>query len=247
MKAANARQETRASLLVAALFVLAGVGLLIGLGVWQLKRLTMKNDVVTRIEARIHAAPQPLPPAQDWAGLASGDHEYERFTFSGVFENDREALIYRSTGKVTGALAQPGYWVMTPLRLADGWRVLVNRGFIALDRKAPASRAAGQIAGPVVVTGLLRTPEPRSYFTPPDNPANGEWFTRDPIAIATALKLEQAAPFSIDEDARAAPPGAPAGGATVLDIPNNHLSYALTWFGLAATLIGVFAAFVLRR
>lgn len=237
--------DRRASLVIASLSALAAAAMLIGLGIWQLERLAWKNDIVARIEQRVKAAPKPLPPQAEWPRLVSGDPEYERFVVTGALETDKETLIYRPTGKVAGAPAQPGYWVMVPLRLADGSRVLVNRGFIALDRKDRALREQSlQVV--TTVTGLLRLTEPRGFFTPPDNPA-GQWFTRDIGAIAAALNLANVAPFSIDEDAGLAAPGLPAGGATLIDIPNNHLSYALTWFGLAAALGGVFVAFALSR
>jgi surfeit locus 1 family protein len=233
----------RRSRLLLTLFTLAGVILLSALGFWQLERKQWKEGVLARLTTRLAAPARPLPPPAEWRRLVAEDHEYERYAVRGVFERDREALIMRPSGKVAGAPSQPGYWVMAPLRLDDGSRVLVNRGFIPLDRR-DARRDTPD--GAVTVTGALRLPEPRGLFTPADDPAKGQWFTRDPAAIAAALQLENAAPFSIDEDAHGAPPGAPAGGATVVDIPNNHLSYALTWFGLAATLMGVFLAFRLR-
>ena len=247
MNLADAKAPPRPSLLLPALFTLAGVLVLLALGVWQWQRLGWKNAIVAQIDSRIHAPARPLPPSAQWAGLASGDHEYERFSAIGVWRPDQTVYIWRSSGKAAGQMAQPGYWVMAPLSLADGSNILVNRGFITQDQRAAFSPKAAAPAGIVTVTGLLRQPETRSVFTPADNPAKGEWYTRDPLAVSAALKLEKPAPFSLDEDAYAAPPGAPAGGATILDIPNNHLSYALTWFGLAATLLGVFAAFAWRQ
>ena len=247
MTGTDAPAPRRRSIVPLAIFALAGVAVLLSLGTWQVERLAWKNDLVARMEARLAAPAVALPPSSEWPRLVASDYEYTRVSARGVFEHEAEALIYRTSGKVAGAMVQPGYWVMTPLRLADGARILVNRGFIGLDSKDRASRAAGRGEGEVSITGLLRAPEPRGTFTPPDNPGKAEWFTRDPLAIAAALRLERAAPFSIDEVAHAAPPGEPAGGATIVDIPNNHLSYALTWFGLAATLLGVFVAFVWRR
>ncbi len=247
----SARRSTSAppaSLIWLTLFTLFGVGVLLSLGVWQLQRLAWKNDILARIETRIHARAGPLPGFAAWPDLASGDHEYERYVVTGVYLADRLTYIWRSSGKAAGELAQPGYWQMAALQLADGSQVLINRGFIVRDRQPAAQlRTAPLPAGVVTLTGLLRLPETRSYFTPPDTPANGDWFTRDPVAIAAALKLDHAAPFSIDEDAHEAARGEPAGGATVLDIPNNHLSYALTWFALAATLAGVFLVFVWKH
>ena len=135
----------------------------------------------------------------------------------------------------------------TPLRLADGGIVIVNRGFVPAELKEPAKRAAGQIAGEVTLSGLMRRPETRNSFTPADEPDKNLWFTRDPAALAAHWGLRDVAPFSIDADATPNPGGWPKGGATVMKIPNNHLSYALTWFALAATLAAVTAVFIARR
>ena len=162
-----------------------------------------------------------------------------------------EASIWRrfrasSDGKASAT--GPGYLILTPLLQADGARILVNRGFVPLDRRDAASRKAGLLTGPVTVTGLLRPSEPRNMFTPVDEPGKEAWFTRDPALIAAHLHLARVAPFTLDADAEPANPGGwPAGGATVLAIPNNHMSYALTWFGLALALAGVFAAFARGR
>ncbi len=139
--------------------------------------------------------------------------------------------------------AGPGYFVMTPLHLASGGTVIVNRGFVPIDHAAPTTREAGQVAGPVHVGGMMRSPEARNAFTPADNPATGQYFTRDPNVIAAHFKLSDTAPFTVDADATPIPGGYPKGGATEREIPNNHLSYALTWFGLALGLFGVFGAF----
>ena len=107
--------------------------------------------------------------------------------------------------------------------------------------------AAEPKSGEVVVTGLMRSSESRTLFTPPDDPTHGQWFTRDPAAIAAALKLERAAPFTVDADASANPGDLPQGGETILVFPNNHLGYAFTWFGMALALAGVFCAYAITR
>ena len=232
-------------LLLPGLATLAAMAVLVGLGVWQLQRLAWKEGLVAQIAARARAAPQPLPAQAQWAGLA--DYDYRHVIARGTFEHGGETLVFRATGDGKAGAGGPGYLVLTPLRLADGSHVIVNRGFVPLARKDPAGRAAGQIAGEVEIAGLMRPPEPRNAFTPADRPQAGEWYTRDPAAIAAHLGIA-AAPFSIDQDAAPAPPGGlPQGGATVLAIPNDHLSYALTWFGLALALAGVFAAFARGR
>ncbi len=237
--------ERRRSIIAPFLFAAPVLAVLLGLGVWQIERLAWKEGVIAEIAARVHAPPIPLAPSAQWATLA--DYDYTRVGVNGRFEPRVEALIFRGSGKIEGALEQPGYWVMAPLRLPDGATLLVNRGFVAASRKDDPTRLESLPRGEVALTGLLREPETRNPFTPADDPARGAWYTRDPAAIAAALHLERAAPFSLDEDPHPAPSGLPSGGATVFDIPNNHLSYAVTWFGLAATLIGVLGAFTWRR
>ena len=219
--------------------------ILVLLGVWQLHRLVWKEGLIAAIETRANAAPQPLPPIAEWPKLRPEDYEYRHVSATGTFENDKEALVFRPSGGRAGK--EPGYHVLTPLRLKSGGYVIVNRGFVPLARKDQSSRLAGLTQGETEVTGLMRQPEARNFFTPADDPASGHYFTRDPILIAKHFGLAPAAPFTIDADATSGPRGWPNGGATVRDLPNNHLSYALTWFGLALTLIGVFAALAWQR
>ena len=228
-------------LLVPALFTVAMGAVLIGLGLWQLQRLAWKNAILAEIEERVDAMPEALPPQSAWVALDPDDYEYRHVTFDGIFDHAKEALVFRGTA------AGPGYFVLTPLQLLSGGIVIVNRGFVPTVRAPAATRAQGQIAGIVHVSGLMRKPEPRNPFTPPDNPAKGEYFTRDPALIAAHFGLAGAAPFTVDADATPVPGGLPVGGATELAIPNNHFSYALTWFGLAIGLFGVFAVFAWRK
>ena len=237
----------RGSALLVSLAALTVFAILVSLGLWQVERLQWKEALIARIEARIHGEPGPLPAGSTWASLKPLDYDYARVRVTGRLDPALEALIFRGSGKVGQGSSQPGYWIMAPLLLADGTSLLVNRGFVPLANKEPASRPDPQRGQEVTITGLLRAPEDRNLFTPTDNAAKAEWYTRDPLAIGAALGLPNPAPFSLDEDAHAAAPGLPAGGATVFDIPNNHLSYAGTWFGLAGTLAGVFGYFMWRR
>jgi surfeit locus 1 family protein len=228
-----------------AAFTCAAAAILVSLGVWQLHRLAWKEGLIADIEVRANAAPQPLPPITDWPKLRPEDYEYRHVAVTGTFENSEEALVFRPSGGL--ASKQPGYQVLTPLRLKTGGIVIVNRGFVPLDRKEQSSRLAGLIEGETTVTGLMRQPEARNFFTPADDPAAGLYFSRDPGLIARHFGLANAAPFSIDADATPVPGGWPKGGATERNLSNNHFSYALTWFGLALALIGVFAAFAWQR
>ncbi len=217
--------------------------MLIGLGLWQLERLHWKEALIAEIEMRSMALPVPLPSPAEWPNLTPDEYDYRHVEAKGTFAQDKEVLVFHGQGLSRKGINEPGYLVLVPLRLASGGTVIVNRGFVPERLKDKATRIAGEIEGSVTVTGLMRPPEPRNVFTPADVPAENRYFTRDPAMIATALGLAGAAPFTIDADDISMPGGWPKGGTTEIVIPNNHLSYALTWFGLAIGLFGVFAAF----
>ena len=229
-------------LMAPALGTLIVGSILIGLGLWQLHRLAWKEALLARIETRSKAAPADLPPLSRWTSLTPDEYEYRHVAAAGIFDNAAETLILRASED------GPGYHVIAPLRLDGGGVILVDRGFVPAALKDPATRADGQIGGEIHVTGLLRAPEPRNAFTPADDPAHNEFFTRDPLKIAARDRLANAAPFSIDADPTMVNPGGwPKPAAVAVAIPNNHLSYALTWFGLALGLFGVFAYYAWSR
>ncbi len=232
------------SLLAPGAASLLAFALMASLGMWQLRRLEWKEGVIARIEARVSAPIAPLPGPETWAQLSPDDYEYRRVNLRGVFDHAREAHVFQAAGART---REPGFLVLTPLRLASGDQVLVNRGFVPQALEKPETRAAGQIAGETLIMGLMRSPEARNLFTPADQPEKKVFHVRDPASIAGAYGLTRTAPFTIDADETPVPGGWPQGGATTLNIPNKHLAYAWTWFGLAATLLGVFAAFAWRR
>lgn len=245
---AQAVKMTAGRALLPALVALPALALLCGLGVWQVQRLAWKEDLLARIDARIHAPPTPLPPRADWPALAAGDYEYTHVSATGVWESRYTGVaIYRPSGRFADGGSGPGYWLMEVLKLRDGGHLLVNAGMIRPDYRDDPKLIRRLSDGEVTITGLPRASEARNPFTPADNPAKNEWYTRDVAAIAAALELDDVAPFSLDRDAHPANPGMPGGGATVLSIPNDHLSYAVTWFGLAATLVGVVGVFCGRR
>lgn len=214
--------------------VLLAAGLM-ALGVWQLQRRAWKHDLVAHVDARIHAAPVPAPTDC----IQADCDPYRRVFAQGVFRHDRETLVQAVTE------AGAGFWVLTPLEGTDGRAILINRGFVSTDRRDPATRVAGQIAGPVRVTGLIRVSEPGGAFLRSNDPAGGRWYSRDVVAIAAARGVTLAAPYFLDADATLNPGGLPLGGLTVVAFPDNHLVYALTWFALAAMVLGA-ALYALR-
>ncbi len=202
------------------------------LGVWQIERLGWKTDLIARVDSRVHAPAAPAPSPARWTDLSRAEDEYRHIVVHGVFEHDKETLVQAVTE------FGPGYWVMTPLRTDAGFEVLVNRGFTPADLKTPAARSAGEVSGPVAVTGLLRISEPGGGFLRANRPANSLWYSRDVAAIAADKHLTTPAPYFVDADATPNPGGWPRGGLTVVRFRNDHLAYALTWFGLALLAAG---------
>jgi surfeit locus 1 family protein len=213
---------------------LACAALFTALGVWQVARLQWKLALIHTVEARISAPPRAPPAPENWS---AGD-AYTRVTIAGTFLHEDETLVQAVTE------LGPGYWVMTPLRTEHGV-VLINRGFVPSEQRAPATRGGGQIAGPVIVTGLLRASEPGGGFLRANAPQDHRWYSRDVQAIAQAAQLpEPVAPYFIDADASPNPGGYPVGGLTVLKFNNSHLVYAVIWFVLAG--LALAGAFLLR-
>jgi surfeit locus 1 family protein len=240
-------RAARRGLFVPALFTLVGLALLIGLGVWQLERKAWKEALIESITRRMNAAPEPLPPPERWASLDAAHDEFTRVTFHAIFENDQEALVFAGASAFRPDTSGTGYWVFTPARLADGARVVINRGFVPEANKNPATRAAGLVNAPIDIVGVLRWPERGGLFTPAGEPTQNLWFARDHLAIAAAKDLRNVAPFYVEQEAPVPPGGLPQPGKITVNLPNNHLQYAITWFGLAAVLAGVFIAFARAR
>lgn len=210
----------------------------IALGTWQVQRLFWKLDLIARVDARAHAEPVPPPERAEWSRVSSAEDEYRRVTATGTFDHDKAVLVQAVTER--GA----GFWVLTPLVQADGSAVLVNRGFVPSDRRDRASCTAGDLAGNVRVTGLLRMTEPGGAFLRTNNPAENRWYSRDVAAIASSQGLTDVAPYFIDADATPNPGGLPVGGLTIVSFRNSHLVYALTWYALAAmSVAGAYLAY----
>ncbi|GJE57879.1 MULTISPECIES: SURF1 family protein [Methylobacterium] len=221
------------------------LAILIGLGIWQIERKGEKEALIGHIIERSHAEPPAALPAADaWDPKTD---EFRRVRVTGTLKNDKETLVHGlAAGDVPGRALQ-GFYVITPLVRTDGSTVLVNRGFIPTELKNPADRQAGQVAGETTLTGILRATEVRTMFVPAADPARGEWFNRDIAGIAAAKGLGAVPPYLIEADATPNPGGWPKGGQLRVDLPNNHLQYAFTWFGIAACLVGVFSVFAWRK
>jgi surfeit locus 1 family protein len=206
--------------------------------VWQVERLGWKLDLIARVDARV-SAPAAAPPAPaQWPALTEDADAFRHVTVHGTLLNQCETLVQALT-ELGG-----GYWVMTPLQTDQG-TIFINRGFVPSDKRDPASRAAAEPTEPVTITGLLRMTEPGGGFLRGNDPAQHRWYSRDVAAMGAACGLSGVAPFFIDADKTPNPGGYPVGGLTVVAFDNNHLVYALTWFGLA--LLSAAGAFLMLR
>ena len=214
--------------------------LFLGLGIWQIERLQWKLDLIARVDARVHAEPVAAPGRDDWANVNQAEDEYRHVALTGTYLNDKEVLVRALTERGSG------FWVLTPMRSDDGALTFINRGFIPDAKRDPAARTEMQIAGETTVNGLLRMPEPDGFFLRPNDPERNEWNSRDVAAFAIKENLGTVAPYFIDADAQSNTGNAPIGGLTVVTFRNNHLSYAITWFALAAMVAGA-AIFVWRH
>jgi surfeit locus 1 family protein len=208
-------------LISVAVFGAVGIAILLSLGGWQVQRLAWKEAVLADIEARIAAAPVDLPLQADPVG-----DRYLPVQATGVISGDPVRVL------VSQRRVGAGYRIIAALELPDGRRVLVDRGVLPVADALPPAPA-----GPVTVTGNLHWPEERDSFTPANDLAGNIWFAREVGVLAEHLRTE---PLLII--ARAIDPADPAITplpVTIDNIPNDHLSYAITWFSLALVWLGM--------
>lgn len=217
---------------------LAALAVLCSLGAWQLQRLEWKKALIAKTEARLAAAPIPLDDALERAA-AGEDLEYQPVFAVGEIRKEGSARVFSVHEGKAGAL------IFAPFVTA-GRIIYVNRGFVPQDHAQALQPASGETR----VEGLFRRAEEKKgferTFAPEDQPADNLYFSRDPLIFAAAQGLG-VPPYYIDSFARDHEGPWPKGGLTRVEFSNRHLEYALTWFGLAGALVGVYLAFSLRR
>jgi surfeit locus 1 family protein len=220
--------------------VATALAILVGLGTWQLQRLHWKQGVLARIAALQAAPAQPIGPLLD--KLAEGsDADFTRVTATcpGLASAPFLELYFVRDG-------QAGSRLISACKVASARyaTVLVDRGFVA--DTISARPLVAESGAPVEVTGVLRAPEHGNAFSPPNTP--GRWYVRDAPAMAAALKAAQPAPLFLMAETSSNPEWKALVPAPLpSEIPNRHLEYALTWYGLAGALLGVYAAMLFRR
>ena len=233
-------------------FTLAVVALLVGLGLWQLQRRAEKHALIAALTERLAAAPAALPQPSQWSTLTPERDEFRRVRFSATYQPRPDAMVYSSGSAVRDDVAGPGAWAFMPASLPTGETVVINTGFVqnTMHDRAQQDRAVTRLVSgaPVALTGYLRFPETAGALTPPENPAKRLWFTRDHLAMARSLGWAEGgrpiAPFYIDLEAPVPESAIPKPGPLTVHLKDDHLHYAITWFGLAGAVAIAFAAWL---
>ena len=229
-------------------FTLAMVALFVGLGVWQLQRRVEKHALIAALTERLAAAPESLPSPSQWSALTPAKDEFRRVSFAAAYQSGPDAMVYSSGSAVRDDISGPGAWAFLPARLASGEVVAVNAGFVqnTMQDRAQQDRAAGRLVTgeSVALAGYIRFPERGGSLTPAEDAAKRLWFVRDVPAMTRALGWgdggKPVAPFYVDLETPVPSSGTPKPGPLHVRLKDDHLQYAITWFGLAAVVVIAF-------
>lgn len=228
-------------LIVPGLFTIAGLAVLISLGVWQLQRKQWKEGLIAALEQRLSAQPVDLPSPQQWHQLNQQDAEFRRVKVRVTFPDDaRPAWFYSGASALRPDVKGPGYFVFVPGRLPGGATVVVDAGYVP-QLQHPS------VIGTTEIVGVLRWPEQAGLFISERDTSGDTWFVRDHLSMSRARHWGEVAPFYIDQEGPVPSRGLPKPGPLTVKLRNDHLGYALTWFGLAAALAAVFLAWAIRE
>ncbi len=220
-------------------FSVPAVLVMLGLGVWQLQRLQWKEALIAERTERMSAAPIALPGPD--ADISAS--EYRHVALSGEFLNDRE--IFLGARSLNG---NAGYHLVTAFRLQGDRVLLIDRGWIPLDRKTPDKRAEGEISGPVRLDGVIRRNGAQNWMVPDNRSDLNFFFWVDLPAMAKLIGLANVETrFFLEAGPEKNPGGYPIGGQTRINLPNDHLQYAITWFCLAGALTVIYVLYHRRK
>jgi surfeit locus 1 family protein len=229
-------------------FTLAMVALFAGLGVWQLQRRVEKHALIAALTERLAASPGALPSPAQWSALTPERDEFRRVSFVATYQPLPDAMVYSSGSAVREDISGPGTWAFLPARLPAGETVVINAGFVqnTMQDRSQQDRAIKPLVtgAPVTLTGYLRFPEAAGMLTPAENMAKRLWFTRDHLAMARALGWGEVAPFYIDLEQPVPASGIPKPGSLEVHLKDDHMQYAITWFGLAGAVVIAFGVWL---
>lgn len=215
------------------LATLAGLAILLSLGTWQLQRMAWKREIIAHAEAQLAAPAQPLP-AGDLSAL-----DYRRVSAAGSYLHHLAFAFGFSAEN-----GRPGGRLITPFRLSDGRTILVDRGWIPEDLLPPNVPDGLQPNGTVALEGIARWRDDakRGWLVPDDTPALRRWYNWDIPAMAEALGIA-IEPLLLVLERSEGPAELPNAKPVSIDFPNDHLNYAITWYGLALVLLVIYILF----
>ncbi len=220
---------------VLSIVTLIALAILIGLGFWQLERRDEKHALIADITQRM------IAPAESVETLLVDEVKapFRHATAQGTFDNAHESYVFTPHSDDSGT--HLGYKVITPLRLTASAVIFVDRGWVPEEKRTPAARINGQINGQVTVRGVLKSSTSPGWFTPEPNTVEHIWFVHDIAAMAAVHGIKPATMLYLE--ASMSVPGGPVPLSEMPEIPDNHLQYAITWFGLAIVLFVIYLVF----
>jgi cytochrome oxidase assembly protein ShyY1 len=230
------------------IFTLAMLALFIGLGMWQLQRRVEKHALIAALTERLAAALRELPPPAQWSALIPATDEFRRVRFTATYAPLPDVMVYSSGSAIRTDISGPGTWAFLPARLPSGETVVINSGFVenTMQDRTQQDRVVSRLVtgAPVMLTGYLRFPEKAGMLTPAENLASRLWFTRDHLAMARELGWDKdggkIAPFYVDLESPVPESGIPKPGPLEVHLKDDHMQYAITWFGLAGAVLIAF-------
>lgn len=224
----------------ATVFTIPVLIILLGLGTWQVQRLYWKEEQIAIRQERSQPPGIELPDRFP----DPGELEFTRVRMTGAFLHDQEFYLGARTesGRV-------GIAVVTPFTLSDGRTILINRGWVPEDRRDPATRAEGQLQGEITIEALLRTDGWKGveFAKPPNDPEKRFYFWLDLPVMADDVDRPIITQVYADAVASDVPGGLPIGGQTRIQLTNDHLEYAITWYSFAVILLVIYFLFHYRR
>jgi cytochrome oxidase assembly protein ShyY1 len=230
----------RKGIVVPVVLALAGLAVLVGLGTWQVERKAWKEALIATLQQRLGGAPVALPSASEWGGMTPDNSEFMRVRLRADFAGAKDALVFTAGSAIRDDVKGPGYFVFSLARVPGGQGVVIDRGFTA-TRTYPAAQ------GPQEIVGTVRWPEKPLWFAAPHDQAGEVWTVRDQRLMAEQRGWGAVAPFYIEQEAPVPAGGVPHPARLKVELPNNHLQYAITWYGLAAVLAVMSVLSLLRR
>ena len=230
----------RRGLLLPGAVVALGVLILLGLGTWQIERKAWKEALIATLTQRLSAEPRPLPPAVQWMQMTAENSEFLRVRLSIEWPGGKDALVYTGASALRDDVKSQGYFVFTPARVLGLGTVVINRGFVGA-MTYPAARGVQEIVG------VLRWPEPPHWLVAAHDADGAIWTVRDHRAMAALRGWGAVAPFYVEMEAPEPPGGLPHPAALKVQLRNDHLHYAITWYALAAVTVVMFTLWSWRR